>query len=76
MTTPASPGRTSTWQACARCCPPAGGHFHLNLGDENFRKVALNTLVREAKGKVPATAVSVNVTESELRKNLDPKPRR
>ena len=51
-----------------------GGHFHLNLGDDNFRKVVLNALVWAAKGKVPAAGVSVNVTPAELRENLDPKP--
>jgi hypothetical protein len=53
-----------------------GGHFHLNLGDENFRKVMLNALVWAAKGKVPAQGVSVNVTDAGLRENLDPKPGR
>ena len=51
-----------------------GGHFHLNLGNESFRKVVLNALVWAAKGKVPAAGVSVNVTPAELRENLDPKP--
>ncbi len=51
-----------------------GGHFHLNLGNESFRKVVLNALVWAAKGKVPAKGVSVNVTPAELRENLDPKP--
>ena len=51
-----------------------GGHFHLNLGDENFRKVVLNALVWTAKGKVPEGGVTVNVTPAELHENLDPKP--
>jgi len=53
-----------------------GGHFHLNLGEENFRKVVLNALVWVAKGEVPANGVSVAVTDAELRENLDPKPGR
>ena len=53
-----------------------GGHFHLNLGNENFRKAVLNALVWAAKGKVPAAGVSVDVTPAELRENLDPKPSR
>lgn len=51
-----------------------GGHFHLNLGDANFRKVVLNALVWAAKGKVPKDGVTVTVTDAELRENLDPKP--
>lgn len=53
-----------------------GGHFHLNLGDPNFRKVVLNTLVWIAKAKVPANGVEVAVTEKELMEYLDPKPAR
>lgn len=53
-----------------------GGHFHLNLSDENFRKVVLNALVWTAKGKVPAGGVTVKVTPEELHENLDPKPQK
>ncbi len=53
-----------------------GGHFHLNLGDANFRKVVLNALLWTAKAKVPKKGLDVAVTESELMTNLDPKPGR
>ena len=53
-----------------------GGHFHANMGDENFRKILLNSLVWIAKAKVPAKGVEVIVTAEELKENLDPKPAR
>ncbi len=53
-----------------------GGHYHLNLGDANFRKTILNAIVWAAKGKVPRDGVTSNVTEAELMQNLDPKPAR
>ncbi len=49
-----------------------GGHFHMNLGDDNFRKLVLNALVWVAKGEVPANGVPSHVTEDELMQNLDP----
>jgi hypothetical protein len=52
----------------------SGGHYHLNLGDENFRKVVLNSLVWIAKGRVPAKGIEVAVTHDDLTQNLDPKP--
>jgi hypothetical protein len=51
-----------------------GGHRHVNWGDENFRKVVLNALLWIAKAEVPANGVSCQVTEDELKQNLDPKP--
>lgn len=51
-----------------------GGHFHLNLGDDNFRKVVLNAIVWAAKGKVPKDGIQSAVTKEELMENLDPKP--
>lgn len=51
-----------------------GGHYHLNLGNENFRKVVLNSLLWIAKGRVPANGIEVKVTHDELMQNLDPKP--
>lgn len=53
-----------------------GGHFHLNLGDPNFRKLVLNSIVWAAKGKVPRQGIESVVTDTELRENLDPKPAR
>jgi hypothetical protein len=49
-----------------------GGHFHMNLGDDNFRKLVLNALVWVAKGEVPANGVPSHVTEDDLLQNLDP----
>jgi hypothetical protein len=50
-----------------------GGHYHANLGDENFRKIVLNALLWIAKAKVPPNGVQVTVTPAELTENLDPK---
>jgi type 1 glutamine amidotransferase len=51
-----------------------GGHFHINWGDDNFRKLVLNALLWTAKMEVPAAGVTSRVTEDELKQNLDPKP--
>jgi hypothetical protein len=51
-----------------------GGHFHDNWGDDNFRKVVLNTLVWLAKADVPANGIESRVTKEDLDANLDPKP--
>jgi hypothetical protein len=48
-----------------------GGHFHMNLGDDNFRKLVLNALVWVAKGDVPANGVASQVTQQDLMQNLD-----
>ena len=53
-----------------------GGHYHSNLGDENFRKIVLNSLVWITKAEVPAKGVEVTATPAELVENLDPKPMR
>ena len=53
-----------------------GGHFHLNWGHDDFRKIVLNAIVWSAKGKVPARGVPSSVTQHELYQNLDPKPDR
>jgi len=50
-----------------------GGHFHLNWGDDNFRKVVLNALLWLAKVEVPKNGVQSTVHENELYENLDPK---
>jgi len=53
-----------------------GGHFHLNLGDDNFRKIVLNAIVWTAKVEVPANGVASSVSREDLMQNLDPKPAR
>ncbi|MDB6056098.1 MAG: hypothetical protein JWN25_3621 [Verrucomicrobiales bacterium] len=53
-----------------------GGHFHKNFGNENFRKLVLNSLYWLAKAEVPAKGVESKVTEEELQANLDPKGQR
>src|SRR5260370_33824819 len=50
-----------------------GGHYHANLGDENFRKIVLNSLLWAAKVEVPANGVQVTVKPEDLTGNLDPK---
>ncbi len=53
-----------------------GGHFHVNWGDDNFRKVVLNALLWIAKAEVPPSGVECAVTAAELAANLDPKQKR
>jgi len=53
-----------------------GGHRHVNWGDDNFRKVVLNALLWIAKAEVPAQGVVSEITDAELKQNLDPKPRK
>ena len=50
-----------------------GGHYHANLGDENFRKIVLNSLLWAAKVEVPANGLQVTVKPEDLTDNLDPK---
>lgn len=50
-----------------------GGHYHRNLGDDNFRKVILNTLLWIAKVDIPPNGIEVTVTPVELKENWDPK---
>ncbi len=51
-----------------------GGHFHDNWGNDQFRKVVLNSLLWLAKADVPANGVESQVTQADLDANLDPKP--
>jgi hypothetical protein len=50
-----------------------GGHFHVNWGNDDFRKTILNTLVWVSKAEVPESGVSSKVSELDLYQNLDPK---
>ena len=47
-----------------------GGHYHMNLANDNIRKVILNSLVWVAKGKVPPNGIDSTVTQDELMQNL------
>lgn len=53
-----------------------GGHFHLNWGNDDYRKIVLNAIVWSAKGKVPSAGVASALTQPDLYRNLDPKPSR
>jgi len=50
-----------------------GAHFHKNWGDENFRKLILNSLLWIAKADVPANGVDCKLSPEDLNANLDPK---
>lgn len=50
-----------------------GGHYHLNFGDANFRKLVLNSILWTAKVKIPANGIESSVTPAQLRQNLDAK---
>lgn len=52
-----------------------GGHYHENWGNDDFRKLVLNSLVWLAKVDVPAQGVASTVSPDELKANLDPKRR-
>jgi len=50
-----------------------GGHFHANWQHEQFRKIVLNALLWICKVEVPETGVISQVSDDEMKKNLDPK---
>ncbi|MDB5351054.1 MAG: hypothetical protein JWN86_2301 [Planctomycetota bacterium] len=50
-----------------------GAHAHKNWGDPNFRKLVLNAILWSAKLDVPDKGMECDVSEEELKKNLDPK---
>jgi hypothetical protein len=50
-----------------------GGHFHDNWGNDEFRKVVLNSLLWLAKAEVPHSGVESTLTPGQLDENLDPK---
>ncbi len=50
-----------------------GGHFHANWGNEEFRKIILNSLLWISKIPVPATGVVSSVSAEQLGANLDQK---
>lgn len=53
-----------------------GGHFHKNWGDDDFRKVVLNSILWISGVEVPAKGVESTVTADDLKENLDDKGRR
>lgn len=53
-----------------------GAHFHLNWGNESYRKIVLNALVWIAHGTVPKNGIESTVTPEDLYANLDEKPNR
>ena len=53
-----------------------GGHSHKNWGNDDFRKLVLNSLLWVAKADVPKDGVQSTVTEEQLKANLDPKGKR
>jgi len=53
-----------------------GAHFHRNWGDDNFRRVVLNSILWIAKVEVPADGVKSSISAEELSESLDPKPAR
>ncbi|MGE9266974.1 MAG: ThuA domain-containing protein [Verrucomicrobiales bacterium] len=50
-----------------------GGHFHENWGHDDFRKAALNAMLWICKMEVPENGVESEVTEDDLKANLDKK---
>ena len=52
-----------------------GCHNHKNWANTEFRKLVLNAIVWAAKLDVPENGVSSQVSEEEIKQNLDPKGR-
>lgn len=50
-----------------------GAHAHKNWGDPDFRKLVLNAILWTAKADVPSQGVSCEVSDADLKANLDPK---
>jgi type 1 glutamine amidotransferase len=50
-----------------------GGHFHKNWGNDDVRKLVLNAILWTARVEVPREGVQCQVSEDELKQNLDPK---
>jgi type 1 glutamine amidotransferase len=50
-----------------------GAHFHKNWGNDDFRKLVLNAILWTAKVQVPQGGVPSEVTEDQLKQNLDRK---
>ncbi len=50
-----------------------GGHAHKNWGDPEFRKLVLNAILWTARVEVPSSGVNCNVSDEELKLNLDDK---
>lgn len=50
-----------------------GGHFHANWQHDQFRKIVLNALLWICKMEVPTNGVASQVSDEEIKKNLDPK---
>ena len=53
-----------------------GAHFHKNWGNPDFRTLVLNAILWTAKLDVPSGGVKCNVSDEDLKQNLDPKPKR
>ncbi len=52
-----------------------GGHYHDNWGNDDFRKIVLNSLLWIAKVDVPENGVESTITKEQLDANLDRKRR-
>lgn len=50
-----------------------GGHFHKGWGNDDQRKLVLNSILWIAKAKIPAHGVESKITPDDLTVNLDPK---
>jgi len=53
-----------------------GGHHHRNWGDENFRRLVVNAILWSAGVEVPREGAKVDMSPSELNRNLDRKGKR
>lgn len=51
-----------------------GGHFNVNWGNDDFRRMVVNTILWTAKVNVPAKGAKCEISPEDLTANLDPKP--
>jgi hypothetical protein len=51
-----------------------GGHFNVNWGNDDFRRMVVNALMWTAKVNVPAKGAKCDIAPEDLTANLDPKP--
>ena len=51
-----------------------GAHFHSNWGIQDFRRMVVNAILWTAKVDVPRGGAKVDITEEDLKQNLDDKP--
>jgi len=50
-----------------------GGHFNVNWGNPDFRRMVVNSILWTAKANVPSKGAKVDIVPEDLTRSLDPK---